>query len=92
MGSFESEGSNRVHRKTPNSELPCIITQKELPFFWGWTMAQEAYELCCKLHEGAAYALIALGDVTCDAKYANTIIDNVQFEDSLVAHHLLLVY
>ena len=48
--------------------------------------------LSVELHEGAAFALFALGNVKDVAEYANAIIDceNVEFEQSLVAQNMLI--
>jgi len=52
----------------------------------------EACQLSVQLHEGAAVASFAVGNVEDVAKYANAIIDSekVDFEQSLVAHYMLI--
>ena len=52
-------------------------------FLEGQLWLDASYKLCIELHEGAAFALLALGDAEGVTQYANIIIDNVTFEDSL---------
>lgn len=47
-------------------------------------------QLCLELHEGAAYCLYALARHSEVKLYANAIIENLPFEESLVAQDLLL--
>jgi len=56
----------------------------------GLWVNESTHELCLKLHEGAAYCSFALGKSEEVILYANAIIDNVSFEDSLLAQDLLL--
>ena len=56
----------------------------------GLWVNESMHELCLKLHEGAAYCSFALGKSEQVILYANAIIDNVSFEDSLLAQDLLL--
>ena len=51
---------------------------------------EDTYELCLKLYEGASFSSSALGEISQISMYANDIINNVNFEDSLVAEHLLI--
>jgi len=47
------------------------------------------FRTCCReLHEGAAFSSLALGEPGKVERYARTIIENVPFEDSLVAQAL----
>ncbi len=49
---------------------------------------EDSLQLCHELHEGSASASFAVGDHSLAVKQANAIIDNMPFEDSLVAHDL----
>ena len=55
-----------------------------------WLRDDTLYELRLKLYEGAAFSSSALGEAGLVSKYANVIIANVEFEDSLQAEHLLI--
>eukprot|EP00984_Skeletonema_dohrnii_P012934 scaffold5299_cov102-Skeletonema_dohrnii-CCMP3373.AAC.2 len=50
----------------------------------------ETFDLCRALHEGAASALLFLGDFSDARQYANVIIDNLPFADSLAAQNMVL--
>ena len=56
----------------------------------GLWLGDSTYQLCKELHEGAVIASFALGDAAGVERFANAIINNVPFEDSLVAQTLLI--
>ena len=64
--------------------------KKGIDFISGRTWNNNTFELCLELHEGAAFSLLAIGEGRDVPKYVNSIIENVPFEDSLVAHFLLI--
>ena len=49
---------------------------------------EDTHELCLNLYEGAAFSAMALGESSMVSFHTNQIIDNVNFEDSLVAEYL----
>lgn len=52
--------------------------------------SQGTRELSYSLYKGAAFALLAVGDLEEVAEYANAIIKNVPFDQSLEAHYYLI--
>ena len=51
---------------------------------------EDTFDLCRGLHEGAASALLFLEDSSEAQQYANALIDNLPFADSLAAQNILL--
>ena len=54
---------------------------------------ESTYQLCLELHEGAVFSSYTINSSSAEVEmYATAIIDNVQFEDSLVAQDLMCRY
>jgi len=54
---------------------------------------ESTYQLCLDLHEGAVFSAYTINSSSTEVEaYAMAIIDNVQFEDSLVAQDLICRY
>ena len=56
----------------------------------GLWLGEGTYNLCLELHDGAAFASFAVGNINDVELYAQAIIDHVPLEDSLVAQNLLI--
>jgi len=50
----------------------------------------ETFELCRALYEGAASALLFLGDISDAQRHANVLIEKLPFTDSLAAQYIVL--
>mmetsp|Transcript_19307 Transcript_19307/g.36069 ORF Transcript_19307/g.36069 Transcript_19307/m.36069 type:complete len:687 (+) Transcript_19307:1681-3741(+) len=61
-----------------------------ISFLGGDLWLEDTYDLCLKLYEGAALSSSALWGESRVSMYANDIINNVIFEDSLLAEYLLI--
>jgi len=61
-----------------------------IAFLAGKVWTEDTHELSCSLFQGAAFALLALGEPERVPQYANAIIENVPFERSFKAQYLLI--
>jgi predicted ATPase len=64
--------------------------RKGIGLLYDCLWCEETYELCRGFHEGAASALLFLGDSSDAQQYANVLIDNVPFADSIAAQYIVL--
>jgi len=64
--------------------------RKGIGLLYDCLWSEETYDLCRGLHEGAASALLFLGDSSDAQKYANILIDKLSFADSLAAQYVVL--
>ena len=64
--------------------------KKGIDLLYDSLWCNETFDLCRALHEGAASALLFLGDISDAQKYANVVIDNLPFADSLAAQYVVL--
>eukprot|EP00984_Skeletonema_dohrnii_P007450 scaffold2701_cov137-Skeletonema_dohrnii-CCMP3373.AAC.9 len=64
--------------------------KKGIDLLYDSLWCNETFDLSRALHEGAASALLFLGDISDSQKYANVVIDNLPFADSLAAQYIVL--
>ncbi|KAK1738459.1 putative AAA ATPase [Skeletonema marinoi] len=64
--------------------------KKGIDLLYDSLWCNETFDLSRALHEGAASALLFLGDISDAQKYANVVIDNLPFADSLAAQYMVL--
>jgi predicted ATPase len=76
--------------KTFNFGASAHYCKKGIDLLYDSLWCSETFDLCRALHEGAASASLFLCDTPEALKYANLLIDNLPFADSLAAQYIVL--
>ncbi|KAL7540948.1 hypothetical protein ACHAXR_010516 [Thalassiosira sp. AJA248-18] len=80
--------AGREAAESSNFQAALHYNKNGIAFLTDVLFGDSTHQRCRELHEGAAFALFALGNATEVERYARAIIEHVSFEDSLVAQDL----